>query len=119
MPLTEWFEFDDTPGVEKLNFVFSSVAPSPKKPARPASASKTTPKTTPKTAPKSAPETEVVIVEPGGRELGEEAPEEASEEALANGRDLNRVQLKDGYYALGNVQQLRQQVGILLNLQHR
>ena len=56
---------------------------------------------------------------PHGRELPEEAPEEASAAALENGRDLNRVQLKDGYYALGSVQQLRQRVGILIALEHR
>lgn len=104
---TEWFEFDDRPGTEKLNFVFSSATPQVK-PARPATA-----------PPNAKRPSEVVIVEPGGRELGEEASPAANEEALANGRDLNRVQLKDAYYALGTPQQLRQRVGILLDLQHR
>jgi hypothetical protein len=100
---TKWFEFDHTPGTEKLNFLFSSVSAHAKS-VHPAS----------KTA-----STDVVVVEPGGRGLAEESSPEANEAALANGRDLNRVQLKDGYYVLGDVQQLRQRVGIQLSLQHR
>ena len=60
-----------------------------------------------------------MTVEPGGRELGGEADSESSDEALANGRDLKPVQLKDAYYVIGSAQQLRQRVGILISLQHR
>lgn len=103
----QWFEFDHTPGAEKLVFTFSSTAPV-KRPAKPQ------PKATPKTANKKI-ETDVVIVEPGGRSLDEEE----SDQALANGRDLNPVQLKDGYYVVGNAQQLKQRIGVLIVLDHR
>ncbi|HMV47666.1 MAG TPA: DUF4384 domain-containing protein [Blastocatellia bacterium] len=109
----QWFEFDNTPGEEKLVFTFSSAAPV-KRPAR------AQPKATPKTATKKI-ETDVVIVEPGGRTLGgdDELSNEESDEALANGRDLHPVQLKDGYYAVGSPQQLKQRIGILIVLNHR
>lgn len=119
----EWFEFDNTPGAEKLNFTFSSIAPV-KRPAKPAA--KPSPKSaTPTTGGNNKKqETDVVIVEPGGRTLGgEEAAEEdsnaESDQALTNGRDLRPVQLKDAYYVVGNAQQLRQRVGILIVLDHR
>lgn len=107
---TQWFEFDDTPGTEKLNFVFSSFAPQ-RVPVRP--------QTKPRPANKPTAETELVIVEPGGRALDDNEARELSDEALNNGRDLHRVQLSDGYYVLGQPQQVRQTVGILLALQHR
>ena len=87
--------------------LFSSTAPV-KRPAKPQ------PKATPKTANKKI-ETDVVIVEPGGRSLDEEE----SDQALANGRDLNPVQLKDGYYVVGSAQQLKQRIGVLIVLDHR
>lgn len=109
----QWFEFDHRPGEEKLVFTFSSAAPI-KRPAKPQ------PKATPKMANKKI-ETDVVIVEPGGRSLGEddELSHEESDQALANGRDLHPVQLKDGYYAIGSAQQLKQRIGILIVLDHR
>ena len=101
---TEWFEFDKTPGTERLNFVFSSSVPAQKKAAAPA----------PKPKAKPADQTETVIVEPGGRALNGDSPEETE----ANARDLNKVQLKDAYYALGTPQQMRQRVGIQIHLKH-
>jgi hypothetical protein len=109
---TQWLEFDNTPGLEKLNFTFSSVAPA-KRPVK----AHPTPGAQPAGG-KNA--TDVVIVEPGGRSLGEEEPSaEESDEALANGRDLNPVQLKDGYYVIAGAQRLKQRVGILIFLDHR
>lgn len=109
---TEWFEFDDTPGVEKLNFTFSSAVLSPRQPSKPAAKPPVQSASGKKT-------TDVVIVEPGGRALGEETDSASSDEALANGRDLKPVQLKDAYYVLGSAQQMRQRVGIMIALQHR
>ncbi|MEP7341517.1 MAG: DUF4384 domain-containing protein [Acidobacteriota bacterium] len=112
---TEWFEFDETPGIEKLNFTFSSVVPQ-RRQAKTANKQTGKPAAPSETGQKA---TDVVIVEPGGRALGDEADSEASDEALDNGRDLKPVQLKDAYYVMGNVQQLRQRVGIVIALQHR
>ena len=104
---TEWFEFDDTPGTEKLNFTFSSVAPQ-RRQARPAT------KPTPEKK-----ETDVVIVEPGGRAFDYETDNQSNDEAMTNGSNIKRVQLKNEHYVFGNTQKLQRAVGVLIALQHK
>lgn len=98
---TEWFEFDDTPGTEKLAFIFSraqivaSQYVAKKKPG--------------------------AVVNPGQSEADKTqlALNDLNKSALEQGRDLNRVQVKDEHYVFGNPEKLKQAVGVLIALQHR
>lgn len=93
---TEWFEFDDTPGMEKLAFIFSRAQiVAKKKPG--------------------------AVVNPGKSEADKTqlALNELNKKALEEGRDLNRVQVKDEHYVFGNPEKLKQAVGVLIALQHR
>jgi hypothetical protein len=93
---TEWFEFDETPGTEKLAFIFSRAQiVAKKKPG--------------------------AVVNPGKSEADKTqlALNELNKSALEEGRDLNRVQVKDEHYVFGNPEKLKQAVGVLIALQHR
>lgn len=93
---TEWFEFDDTPGTEKLAFIFSRAQiVAKKKPG--------------------------AVVNPGQNEADKTqlALNDLNKSALEQGRDLNRVQVKDEHYVFGNPEKLKQAVGVLIALQHR
>lgn len=93
---TEWFEFDDTAGTEKLAFIFSRAQiVAKKKPG--------------------------AVVNPGKSDADKTqlALNELNKSALEEGRDLNRVQVKDEHYVFGNPEKLKQAVGVLITLQHR
>lgn len=93
---TEWFEFDATPGTEKLAFIFSRAQiVAKKKPG--------------------------AVVNPGQNETDKTqlALNDLNKSALEEGRDLNRVQVKDEHYVFGNPEKLKQAVGVLITLQHR
>jgi len=110
---TEWFEFDDRPGIERLSFIFSSA---PIQPPASSSAHK---------RPSSAKKP----VRPAGKASAEEAQQAfdkfdqarrgIDEEDEEDSRDFKRVQVKDDYYILGNQQRLQRAVKIAINLQHR
>ncbi len=93
---SEWFEFDATPGTEKLAFIFSRAQiVAKKKPG--------------------------AVVNPGQNEADKTqlALNELNKSALEEGRDLNRVQVKNEHYVFGNPEKLKQAVGVLITLQHR
>lgn len=101
---TEWFEFDSTPGTEKLNFIFSQVefrpvvkTQSPQPPKRPG-----------------------VVVNPGSQSGSEtqDAINDLNSRALEEGRDLKRVQVKDEHYVFCEPQRLRRTVGVMIALKH-
>jgi len=109
---TEWFEFDDKPGTEKLSFIFSTAqiqpqaVSSPSK--RPAEANKP--------------------IRPAGQASADEAQQALDkfdqarrgiEEDEEDGRDLKRVQVRDDYYILSTTQRLRRAVKIAIKLQHQ
>lgn len=109
---TEWFEFDDTPGTERLSFIFSNAQIPP-----PANASAKTKK---RPAGASGP------VRPAGQASSGEAQQELDkfdqrgmEEDAEDSRDLKRVQLQDDYYVLSTQQRLQRAVRIAINLHHR
>lgn len=93
---TEWFEFDNTPGTEKLAFIFSRAQIVAKK--QPG-----------------------IVVNPGKSEADKTqlAINDLNKSALEEGRDLNRVQVKDEHYVFGNAQKLQRAVGVLIALQHK
>lgn len=102
---TEWFEFDNTPGVEKLTFIFSQAEIRP--------AVKMQKPQTPKLA--------GVVVNPGSQSGGEteQAINDLNSRALEEGRDLKRVQVKDEYYVFCDKQSARRTLGALITLKHR
>ncbi|MDX2043192.1 MAG: DUF4384 domain-containing protein [Acidobacteriota bacterium] len=101
---TEWFEFDATPGTEKLAFIFSRAQIVAKPPVQ--------------TVAKKKPG---LVVNPGQSEADKTqlAQNDLNKSALEQGRDLNRVQVKDEHYVFGNPEKLKQAVGVLITLQHR
>jgi hypothetical protein len=97
---TQWFEFDDRPGVERLTFTFSStqlIAANNQPPSKKPSAG-------------AAP------VRPGGQATASETQQALDE---FDSRDLNRVQVKEDHYVFCNEQRLRRAVKVAINLQHR
>lgn len=93
---SEWFEFDATPGTEKLAFIFSRAQiVAKKKPG--------------------------AVVNPGKSEADKTqlALNDLNKIALEEGRDLNRVQVKDEHYVFGTPEKLKQAVGVLIALQHK
>ncbi len=106
---TEWFEFDKTPGTEKLAFIFSQAQIRPAaKPQKP-----------PKPQPPKHPSVEV---NPGSQSAGDETQQainDLNSRALEEGRDLNRVQVRDEYYVFCDAQRLRRTIGVMIALKHR
>lgn len=103
---TEWFEFDNTPGTEKLTFIFSQAQ------IRPAV----------KTQRPQPPKRPGVAVNPGSQSAGDETQEainDLNSRALEEGRDLKRVQVKDEHYVFCDAQRLRRIVGALIALKHQ
>lgn len=102
---TEWFEFDDTPGVEKLNFIFSYDE------IRPIA----------KTQRPQTPKQPGVVVNPGSQSANEteQAINDLNSRALEEGRDLKRVQVKEETYVFCDTQRLRRTLGALIALKHR
>ncbi len=103
---TEWFEFDNTPGVEKLTFIFSQAE------IRPAV----------KTQRPQTPKRPGVVVNPGSQSAGDETEQainDLNSRALEEGRDLKRVQVKDEHYVFCDTQRLRRTLGTLIALKHR
>jgi hypothetical protein len=102
----EWFEFDNTPGAERLTFIFSQAQIRPAaKPSKP-----------------KPPMRPGIEVNPGSQSAGDETQQainELNSRALEEGRDLKRVQVKDEYYVFCDAQRLRRTVGVVINLQHR
>lgn len=98
---TEWFEFDATPGTEKLAFIFSRVQ---------ITANQNVAKKNPG-----------AVVNPGQSEADKTqlALNDLNKKALEEGRDLNRVQVKDEHYVFGNAQKLQRAAGVLIALQHK
>ena len=100
-----WFEFDDTPGIEHLIFVFSAV----------------------RLTAASAPLTASQPVSSGGGSLAVNATGDQqaalidlNSRALANGKDLNLVQISsEENYVLCTEQQLSRPVGFQILLKHR
>src|SRR5262249_22864184 len=81
---SEWFEFDQTPGIERLSLIFSEVR------IRPAHS---VAQSAPKPAKKQEPG---IVVNPGNKSLSPEeekqiAIDELNSRALEEGRDLQRV----------------------------
>ncbi len=104
---TEWFEFDETPGTEKLAFIFSRVQ------LRPVA------KPQPEKQPAKQPG---IAVNPGSQGNGtatQQAITDLQTRALEEGRDLNRVQVKDEHYVFSTPQRLQRAVGVLIELKHR
>ncbi len=99
---TEWFEFDNTPGTEKLTFIFSQaeIRPAAKLPA---------------------PKRPGVVVNPGSQSGDEtqQAINDLNSRALEEGRDLKRVQVKDEHYVFCDAGALRRTLGALIALKHR
>jgi hypothetical protein len=109
---TEWFEFDNTPGTEKLAFIFSRAqirpAAKPQKPQKPPGTQ--TPKPTGGGG------------NPGGQSAGDETQQalnDLNSRALEEGRDLNRVQVRDEYYVFCDAPRLRRALGVMIALKHR
>lgn len=102
---TEWFEFDSTPGAEKLNFIFSLAE------IRPAA----------KTQKPQSPKRPGVVVNPGspGVDESQQAINDLNSRALEEGRDLKRVQVKDEHYVFCEPQRLRRTLGVMIALKHR
>jgi len=102
---TEWFEFDNTPGTEKLNFIFSQAE------FRPAV----------KTQQSQPPKRPGVVVNPGNQieDDAQHAINDLNSRALEEGRDLKRVQVKDEHYVFCDPQRLRRTVGVMIALKHR
>jgi hypothetical protein len=112
---TEWFEFDETPGVERLVFVFSAAPmkriakPAPRK--QTPSGSKPTPGGTASNKPgKPTPANDVqqALDEINARGLGDE-----------ESRDLRRVRLKEESYIFCTEQRLQRIVKDVIMLRHR
>lgn len=113
---TEWFEFDNTPGIERLAFLFSAAAP-PRRAARKAPAGA---KPAPRPPVKAQAGGSVAInpdddAGPGGRDL---TFSESADEALAEGKNLVRVQTKVEQYVFVPPQRLQKALGVVLELQH-
>jgi hypothetical protein len=106
---TEWFEFDNTPGTEKLAFIFSRAQIRPTaKPQKPQGTQ------TPKRPSEG--------VNPGAQSAGDDTQQalnDLNSRALEEGRDLNRVQVRDEYYVFCDAQRLRRTVGVMIALKHR
>ncbi len=109
---TEWFEFDNTPGTEKLAFIFSQAqirpAAKPPRPPKP-------PKPQPPKRPGDG-------ANPGGQSAGDETQQalvDLNSRALEEGRNLNRVQVRDEYYVFCDAQRLRRTVGVMIALKHQ
>ncbi|MGH9834095.1 MAG: DUF4384 domain-containing protein [Blastocatellia bacterium] len=106
---TEWFEFDDTPGTEKLAFIFSQAQ------IRPAAKPQKPQGTQPPKRPSDS-------VNPGAQSAGDETQQalnDLNSRALEEGRDLNRVQVRDEYYVFCDAPRLRRTVGVMIALKHR
>lgn len=100
-----WFEFDNTPGTERLTFVFSAMrvmsssAPSSQNPAISSTGGS-------------------VMVNPVSDQ--QTALDDLNSRALANGKDLNLVQVSsEENYVLCDEQQLSKPVGFQVTLKHR
>ena len=102
---TEWFEFDDHPGTEQLSFIFSEAQLQPVS------------KPSPSTRPDSRRKSPGVTVNPESRT--QQAINDLNTRALDEGRDLNRVQVKDEHYVFGSAERLHRAVGIVINLKHQ
>lgn len=102
---TEWFEFDNTPGAEKLSFIFSQAE------FRPAV----------KTQSPQPPKRPGVVVNPGNQieDESQQAINDLNSRALEEGRDLKRVQVKDEHYVFCEPQRLRRTIGVMIALKHR
>jgi hypothetical protein len=114
---TDWFEFDNTPGTERLAFIFSAVEP-----RRVASITKPKPASRPR--PPAAPGTSETAT--GGTvtvneddEAGGKSLEVLHDEALEEGKNLKRVQARDEHYVFGTKERLQRSVGVVVALQHR
>lgn len=118
MKATEWFEFDNTPGTEKLAFLFSA-APPPRRAARRPAAGQRQGTTPP--APRPKPIGGSVAINPdddgnvGGRELGFG---DSADEAMEEGKNLVRVQTKVEQYVFVPPLRLQKVLGVVLELQH-
>ncbi|MEK7832357.1 MAG: DUF4384 domain-containing protein [Acidobacteriota bacterium] len=102
---TEWFEFDNTPGAEKLSFIFSQAE------IRPAV----------KTQKPQPPKRPGVVVNPGNQsgDESQQAINDLNSRALEEGRDLKRVQVKDEHYVFCEPQRLRRTIGVIIALKHK
>jgi Domain of unknown function (DUF4384) len=100
-----WFEFDSTPGTERLTFVFSAM------------------RVTPSSAPSS--QSPAILAAGGSVAVNASRDQQAAlddlnSRALANGRDLNLVRVSsEENYVLCDEQLLSKPVGFQITLKHR
>ncbi len=106
----EWFEFDDTAGVEQLSFVFSGVQIKTSRPSVGLS-----PSTPPK--PVKRHEAGIVVNSPAGEK--QQAINELNQRALNEGRDLKRVQVENEQYVFCRPENLQQALGVMVKLNHQ
>jgi hypothetical protein len=106
---TEWFEFDATPGTERLSFLFTAALPTTKPAPKPAAKPRLATGGTVAVNPDDEPAV-------GGKDV---ALGDQHDAAIAEGKNLKRVQTADDCYFFGTAQRVRRVVGVVLNLQHR
>lgn len=100
-----WFEFDNNPGVEHLTLVFSAARIMPSNSSSGGGHTMAT-------------SSGSVTVNPEGD--SQLALADLNSRALANGKDLNLVQVStEEGYVLSNEQALRQPIGVQVNLRHK
>ncbi len=119
---TKWFEFDDTPGTERLSFIFSNAEIPP---SANSSAKKRPPANSSAKA-KKRPASAGGPIRPSGQVSADEAQQEldkfdqrAMEVDEEDSRDLKLVELQNDSYILSTQQRLQRAVKININLRHR
>lgn len=97
-----WFEFDSTPGTERLTFVFSSARLLPP-------------------GGKTSQKREADVEDPPGSDADMQSVlDELDSQSIANSRDLNLVQVSsEESYVLCDEQQINKPLGFHINLRHK